>query len=349
LPTPADQLSPSRRSGPLSASGAVYVGGLDLSGKTTMSAYLTSHSRIAIPAVGSIMWTYFYRQYGDLARPKNLERCLHALLTYQHVTSLQPDVERVRADFAQGPPTYARLFEIFLVHFAQREGKPRWGAQTGPLERHVPELIDAYEGVRIIHMLRDPRDRYLASLELWPNRRGRAGGATARWQYSTRLAEEYAVRYPAQFLVIRFEDLITSTETTMRLVCAFLGEQFEPSMLEMARAPRPRDRLVGAAAHAANGAGPKILSPEHIGRFRGRVPLAELEFMQQRAGRRMVRHHYDLEPVELSSWGRVRYPVVDWPSQMTRMVAWRAREGLQERLPRPLRRRPERRMRVDPA
>jgi hypothetical protein len=292
------------------------------------------------------MWTYFYRQYGDLARPKNLERCLHALLTYKHVKFLKPDVERVRADFAQGPPTYARLFEIFLVHFAQREGKPRWGAQTGLLERHVPKLIDAYEGVRIIHMLRDPRDRYLASLELWPNGRGRAGGATARWKYSTRLADEYAVRYPAQFLVVRFEDLITSTETTMRLVCAFLGEEFEPAMLEMGGAPRLRDRLVEAAS---NGAGAEILSPEHIGRFRGRVPLAELEFMQQRAGRRMLRHHYELEPVELSSWGRVRYPLVDWPSQMTRMAAWRATEGLQERFPRLVRRRPGRRMIVDPA
>jgi hypothetical protein len=346
LPAPVEQLSPSRRSGPLSSSGAVYVGGLDRSGKTTMSAYLTSHSRIAIPAVGSNMWTYFYRQYGDLARPKNLERCLHALLRYKHVKFLQPDVERVRADFAQGPPTYARLFEIFLVHFAEREGKPRWGAQTGLLERHVPNLIDAYEGVRIVHMLRDPRDRYLASLELWPKGRGRAGGATARWQYSTRLAERYAVRYPAQFLVVRFEDLIRSTEETMRLVCAFLGEAFEPAMLEMAGAPRLRDRLAGPGAQAA---GAEILSPEHIGRYRGRLPMAELEFMQNRADRRMVRHHYDLEPVELTPWGRVRYPIVDWPSQMTRMAAWRATEELQERFPRIVRRRPGRRMIVDPA
>lgn len=346
MPALAEQQPPSRRSGPLSSSGSVYVGGLDRSGKTTMSGYLTSHSRIAIPAVGSNMWTYFYRQYGDLSRPKNFERCLNALLSYKHVKFLQPDVDRVRADFAQGPATYARLFEIFLVHFAEREGKPRWGAQTGLLERYVPNLIDAYEGVRIIHMLRDPRDRYLASLELWPKGRGRAGGATARWQYSTRLAEKYAARYPAQFLIVRFEDLITATEKTMRLVCVFLGEAFEPSMLEMAGAPRQRDRLAEAAA---SGAGGEILSSEHIGRFRGRVPMAELEFMQRRAGRRMTRHGYDLEPVELSRWRSARFPVVDWPSQMTRMVAWRATEELQQRVPRVVRRRPGRRMIVDPA
>ena len=43
----------------------IYIGGLDRCGKTTMRAFLASHPRIAIPAVGSNMWTYFYGQYGD--------------------------------------------------------------------------------------------------------------------------------------------------------------------------------------------------------------------------------------------------------------------------------------------
>ena len=310
-----------------------------------MSAYLTSHSRIAIPAVGSNMWTYFYGQYGNLAKPKNLDRCLTALLSYKHVKFLQPDPARVRSEFAQGQPTYARLFELFLIHFAEREGKPRWGAQTGLIERYIPELIEAYDAVRIVHMLRDPRDRYLASLELWPEGRGRAGGATARWQYSTKLAEHHAARYPAQILIVRFEDLITDTESTLRLVCAFLREDFEPAMLEMAGAPRLRDRLT---ANASPEQDVEILSAAHIGRFRGRLPSAELEFMQKRAGRRMERHQYELERVELSAVDRLRYDLIDWPSQMTRLVKWRGAEALQQRLPHWFGRKPGRRMIVAP-
>ena len=345
MPGPADAPSHSTLDDAHVSKGSIYVGGLDRSGKTTMSAFLTSHSQIAIPAVGSNMWSYFYLQYGNLAKPENLERCLQAMLCYKHVKFLQPDAARIREEFSQGPPTYARLFEIFLIHFAEREGKPRWGAQTGLIERYVPQLIDSYEDVRIIHMLRDPRDRYLASLELWPEGRGRAGGASARWLYSTRLAERHAQRYPAQFTVVRFEDLITDTEATMRRCCSFVGATFEPAMLEMAGAPRLRDRLTTTASQEDESA---MLSADHIGRFRGRVPSAEVAFIQGRAGRCMARHGYECEDVDAGFWGPLRFVFLDWPSQMVRLVAWRTVEALQQRFPRLVRRKPGRRMIVEP-
>ena len=88
----------------------VFIGGPDRCGKTTMRAFLTSHPNIAIPPIGSNMWTYFYGQYGDLGEEGNFERCLGAMLGYKHVAQLQPDVERVRREFWAGEPTYARLF-----------------------------------------------------------------------------------------------------------------------------------------------------------------------------------------------------------------------------------------------
>ena len=137
----------------------IFIGGLDRSGKTTLRAYLHSHPRIAIPAVGSNMWTYFYNQYGDLKDAGNFERCLSDMLKYKHVVFLEPDPDRIQREFWQGPPTYAHLFSLFLVHFAERENKPRWGVQTGLIERYADQIFSAYPGVKIIHMLRDPRGR----------------------------------------------------------------------------------------------------------------------------------------------------------------------------------------------
>ena len=37
----------------------IYIGGPDRCGKTLVAALLGSHSRIAIPIVGSNLWTYF--------------------------------------------------------------------------------------------------------------------------------------------------------------------------------------------------------------------------------------------------------------------------------------------------
>lgn len=322
--------------------GPVYIGGLDRCGKTTMHAYLTSHPRISIPAVGSNMWTYFYGRFGDLSEPRNLERCLDAMFTYKHVVFLRPDRGRIEDEFAAGPPTYARLFSLFLVHHAERAGKPRWGAQTGLIERYADDLFGAYPGLRIVHMLRDPRDRYQASLEKWPDGRGRAGGAVARWNYSLRLAERHRRTHPDGYLIVRFEDLVADPETTLREVCRFLGEPFHPAMMEMGEAPTHRRRIMGDTPGVVD------LSGDYIGRFRHGVPPAELAYIQDHAGAGMRRHGYEPVPVPMGRTERLRYLLVDTPDQTLRRIAWRAVEAAQQRLPRLVPRRPGGRMIVEP-
>jgi hypothetical protein len=323
--------------------GPVYVGGLDRSGKTTMAAFLASHPDIAIPAVGSNMETYFYGQYGDLGRQQNFERCLEAMLHYKHVRFLNPDPARIRHEFAAGPPTYARLFALFLMHFAERLGKPRWGAQTGLIERYAEQMFSAYPELRIVHMLRDPRDRYEASLARWPEGKGRAGGATARWRYSLALAERHARRHPDAYLIVRFEDLVTDTEATLRRVCRFLDAPFTPTMLEMDAAPKLRGALEAATRSSAG----ELLSSDYIGGYRGRLNPAELAFMQLHLGRRMRAYRYIPDANVLSPASRLRFALVDVPSQTARMVAWRTIEELQQRFPRWVRRKPGTRMIVD--
>lgn len=322
----------------------IYVGGLDRSGKTTMRGFLVSHPNIAIPPVGSNMETYFYGRFGDLGRSENLTRCLEAMLAYSHVRVLDPDPDRIRREFAQGPPTYARLFSLFLRHYAEREGKPRWGAQTGLIERYADHLFAAYPATKIIHMVRDPRDRYEASLDLWPNGRGRAGGATARWRYSMRLAERNLARYPDGYMVVRYEDLVTHTEEILRDVCRFLREPFYPEMLTMSGAPERRERL---SANVGGGSSDDLLSREFIGRFRGPVPRRELAFIQLHAGRLMRRYGYRPDELHLSVSAWARFSTLDWPSQLARMVAWRSFEALRQRFPTLLPRTPDRRTIVD--
>ena len=310
--------------------GPVYIVGLDRSGKTTMRAFIAAHSRIAIPAVGSNMWTYFYRRFGSLDRPDNLDACLDAMYQYKHVRFMKPNLERIRRDFRVGPKTYARLFSLFLMDFAEHEGKPRWGAQSGLVEQYADELFAAYDGLKIIHMVRDPRDRYEASLAKWPNGRGRAGGATARWRFSMQLAERNIERFRGDYLIVRFEDLVVTTYETVRDACSFLGEEYEPQMLAMGEA----DRLRRSHERGIVPEGPSSpMSGEYIGRYRDRVPDPELRFIQLHAGRLMKHHGYAPEPIDRSLGNSLRFVAMEWPSQMARMLGWSAVEGAHHRWP----------------
>jgi len=321
--------------------GPIFIGGPDRCGKTLLRALLVAHPNIAIPAIGSNYWSYFYGQFGDLKERANFERCLAAMLRYKHARFLQPDAERIRREFWQGEPSYARLFALFHAHYAERAGKSRWGDQTGLIERYADPIFAAYPGARMIHMIRDPRDRYEASLALHPGGKMRVGGATARWLYSVRLAERNQRRYPGSYKVVRYESLVQHPEPTVRAICDFLGEEFVPAMLTLESAPDYRDK----GEHLANGAEEQApISTAYIGRFRQAIPKREIAFMQQYASREMQAYHYDLDAIRLSTGDRLAFTLLDWPINLARMATWRAIETIQHKFPAQLGRKPSAKM-----
>ncbi len=318
------------------STGPVYVAGLDRSGKTTMSRFLASLPGLAIPGVGSNMWRLFSGRFGDLAVPDNLDACLAAMLEYKHVRYLEPDEAEIRKRFAEGPATYASLFAAFLEQYAIREGKPRWGAQSGLVEQYATSMFDAYPGLRIVHMVRDPRDRFHASITRFPDARGRAGGAAGRWRFSTTHAERHLRRFPEAYVVIRFEDLVSDTERTLRRVCAFVNEPFSSELLDVAAGEDP----------ASTGAGG--LDPAHIGRFRDDVPSEEIAFIELMCGPMMRRWGYRADHSLPREIRNPRFWAATVPDQTARMTAWLAQENLQTRLPRYFGRTPGSKMIVGP-
>lgn len=325
------------------SSAPIFIGGPDRCGKTLVAALLGSHSRIAISAVGSNLWPLFYRQFGDLNDEANADRCIAALMAYKHVRFMEPDPEALCAEFLAGPRTYGRLFALVQEQHARRQEKPRWGDQTGLVERFADEIFEAYPGVRFIHMVRDPRDRYEASLQMWPEGRLRAGGAAGRWLLSTRLAARNLRRHGEAYLVLRYEDLVRQPEATVRRLAAFVGEAFEPAMMELGAMPSYRAKLEASADSrptSGDRAASPLITPDFIGTYRGKVPLPELAFLQRVAGTEMRSHGYAPDPIGMPPAERWRYRLVDLPMNLARMLVWRVREGIAHRAPRWLGRRP---------
>lgn len=302
--------------------GPIFVGGAGRSGKTLMRWMLSSHPRIVVTR-RTEMWPRYFGRFGDLARPENLDRCLGAMLRRKQIAALAPDVDRLRRDFAAGAPTYARLFALINEQYAERSGKPRWGDQTELIERYADELFEAYPGARLIHMVRDPRDRYQAILARGPRRPGAAGTATAAWLASVELAERNERCYPGSCLLVRYETLVTRPEETMREVCAFIDEGFDPAMVRMDDVRR-YDRVREASADGTP------ISTAYVGRYRGAVDRCDLAFIQSFAGERMLTLDYPPDPIRLSAAERIRY-AVRWPVVAGRMGSWRGHGAFRDR------------------
>lgn len=294
--------------------GPIFIGGLDRSGKTLLRRMLGRHPRLSLTRK-TYMWSRFYNQYGSLAQPENLERCIQAMLKQKTIQAFQPDVTRIRREFGEGPATYERLFELFHKHNAERLGKPRWGDQLKLVERFAETIFAAYPDAKLIHMVRDPRDRYTAALaDMLPGKSSgrpgwKAGWSVARWLYSARLAERNRQRFPDRYLVLHYEALVQDPGRTLTIVCKFLGETLDPGML-----------------HTEHELDEDAEEREDF-QFGQRISASEIAFAQLIAAREMRRLGYGLEPVQLSAGKAATFTLVDLPLNLAGMMYWQLMEG----------------------
>jgi hypothetical protein len=310
----------------------IFIAGLERSGTSLIYAILATHSNIAMTRRTNL-WTHFYNQYGDLRQPENFERCLTMMMRYKRLLILQPDAEALRNEFKQGEPSYARLFALLEEQYARRMGKARWGDKSLNTERYAAAIFDAYPDAKILHMLRDPRDRYASVIKRWKVRRGGIGAGTAMWLESVRLAQENERQFPNNYKVICYEKLVRQPEAMMQEICAFIGEIYTPAMLTMEGAKTFRDQG-GNSSYGART--PGVISADSIGRYRRVLSKGEIAFLQAQATEQMLAFDYQPEAITLNAAEQLAYWFVDWPLNAARMVAWRAIESIQNRRGRPV-------------
>lgn len=294
----------------------IFIAGPDRSGTTLIYALLASHPNISMVRRTN-MWRYFYKRYGELSQPENFERCLNDMVRFNRMQHLQPDAERIRGEFWQGEPTYGRLFALFHEHVAERRGKKRWGDKSLHTERHADRVFAEYPHAKIIHMSRDPRDRYASVRKRHGKDTPRLGSATGRWLFSMRAARRNQKRYPNNYMIVKFEDLASNPEEVLREVCAFIGEEYTPAMLTMQGAADHRDKGGNSSFGQIK---PGVISKSPIGRYRTVLSNPEIAFIQLFAGRDMQALGYPREPVHFTPGELLKYTLWILPNHMTRML-----------------------------
>jgi hypothetical protein len=302
--------------------GPIFIGGLERTGTSLIYALLGSHPRIAMTRRTN-WWTFFYGRYGDLNNDASLERCLTAMGRYRRHIKLALDYDRLRNEFKAGERSYCRLYALIQAQHAERLGRPRWGDKSLNTERYAATVFECFPDARIIHIIRDPRDRYASALKRWGSQRGGVGAATAAWIGSLELGETNEMRYPGRYRMFSYEELVRSPEETMRAVCEFIDEPFDSVMLQMGDAAEFRE-TGGNSSFGRFAAGE--ISPRSVGRYRQVLKNRDIAFMQRLAAPTMRKHGYEPAPVTMSGRERLRYYGLSLPANYTKMLLWRARE-----------------------
>jgi hypothetical protein len=213
-----------------------FIVGSGRSGTTLLRMVLSGHPRLCIPPE-----TWFLldlvAEYPllDALTPAQVDDAVARIVANYRWPDLEIDPDAFAASARSlERPTIRGLADLIYGIHAERDGAERWGDKTPTYVRIVPELARLYPDALFIHLLRDGHD---VALSFHGRRwKGRWLAWNAReWTEAIDFMRAHRRTLPAERLMeVRYEDLVLDTEGVTRRICAFLGEDFHPGMLEWA-------------------------------------------------------------------------------------------------------------------
>jgi len=203
----------------------ILVLGCHRSGTSLFRRCLDSHSRIACPAE-----TLFLES-------------LAKLLEYPHAEDGFAAIGMSRQDATDD---LRQLVDRWMRRHAAMQDKPRWADKSPGVLAHLDGLAELLgdraqyvalvrDGMDVAYSLGSARPRWW-QLEPFVQGDGDLYLAAARyWADRNRRLRTFVDRDPHRVHVVRYEDLVARPEATLRGVFRFLGERFEPEVLDFNR------------------------------------------------------------------------------------------------------------------
>ena len=96
----------------------------------------------------------------------------------------------------------------------------------------INNFFEIYPDGGLISIIRDPEHWFVSAFRLEPQSYGDAESALSRWQESVRSAIQIRKKFGERVCLIKFEDLVTQTESVMRFLSEFLAIPYEDILLK---------------------------------------------------------------------------------------------------------------------
>jgi hypothetical protein len=273
----------------MSWGGPLFIVGMPRSGTKLLRGLLNRHSRIGIPDIETEFLPWLARRFprfGDLRE----RLCFDAF----YAQMLRQPYFRYRRE--QGTPVDAASWHAACRQFSAAgvfealirletdapPGSARiWGDKSPSYIDDLPLLKRLYPGAKVVHIVRDVRDYCLSIHKAWGKDMLRAA---QRWVDGVETARRDAAVLGADYLELRYEDLLTRTQAELQRVCAFLGVDFEPQMLTLSKPEEHRGDARGATRVVA----------ENRGKFRAAMSARTLSRIEELAGPTLLACGYAL-------------------------------------------------------
>lgn len=274
--------------------GPLFIVGLPRSGTKLLRDLLNQNPRFSVPEAETQFIPYFVRKYGtpppfdekDMFDSfcGELQRSTFFRYMKERGFTFNGDALAQATDVRD----WSSIFEYVLRSFGPRQDSRDviFGDKTPRYLEAMGLLKEIFPAARFLHIIRDPRDSSLSAWRAWGLH---PYGVAQRWQESLQSHRSAGDRL-GDYMEIRYEDLITNAEDTLRDVCGFLGCSFVPQMLRLSRS----NENTGAAR-----AKTEILS-DNMNKFWDGLSARQIKRIEEIAFDQMLDLGYDIHLAERS-------------------------------------------------
>lgn len=282
-----------------------FIVGASRSGTTMMRLILNSHSCIAVPdEMKYFNYLNFSNNIDSWRSDFDESRYSKIISSYlknnSHLFSDSID-DLHSVILADSDRTLRGPYRSLLEYYARSHGKERWGEKTPGNIFYIDVISDMFPDALFIHIVRDPRAvvQSMNSIDYYSDE---TAFNALNWRKAIRDGEQLlqdCVPTDRQ-LTIRYEDLVLHSESTVVSVCEFLGESFEPEMLQFYQTA---DRYMANKIRT-----PSIKEPvnqKSLTKWKERLTPSEIALIEAICSDEMDRLGYDRQTTDSYSFDHV--------------------------------------------
>jgi len=255
---------------------------------------LAAHSRLCIPPETWFLTPLVKRLSVD--RPltaDEVEEAVSIITGHDRWQDLKLDAQEYRREVSRlSQPCLRDVVDVVYRWHQRAEGKARWGEKTPQYLEIVPQLLTMYPNSRFVHIVRDGRD-VAKSIQAREWTGSRWLHDNTRWWTETLGWHWRWARSPVRdrILLVHYEALVLETEATLRKICRFIGEDFEPRMLSWQKVV---DTQVSPREHMQHTKLKQTIGAEGIARWKREMSAREIFIAEAFMGSNLRRLGYEL-------------------------------------------------------
>ncbi|MGH9515754.1 MAG: sulfotransferase family protein [Terriglobales bacterium] len=211
----------------------VFVLGCPRSGTTLLYYMLLSSGNFAVYREESHVFNMIVPKFGNLASRKSREKLMKHWLKSVLFEKTRLDARAIETKILEECHSGGDFLRIVMEEVARQQNVERWADTTPEHLLYIPAIKKAFPEALIIHSIRDGRDVALSMDRLhwlppypWDKQNSLMVHGLY-WEWIVRHGRKDGQRFPADYMEIQFEDLMTHPNETLASIGGFLEHELD--------------------------------------------------------------------------------------------------------------------------